>query len=190
MAVTDNYKKHTHKNPIEKFLIGIFYAVLLQEITKLKPQKILDVGCGEGFTLKKLADARIGKTREGIEYSDEAIRLGKKLFPAITITKGSIYELPYKANSFDVVVCTEVLEHLDDPKKAFQELARVSSNYVVLTVPNEPFWMMAQLLRGKNIRRFGNDIEHINHWTVLGFRKFVGQVLRIRKTRIALFWTL
>lgn len=187
--MTDNYRKHTHKNPIEKFLIAIFYVTLYSQFKKITPQNVLDVGCGEGFTLKRLKDRKIGKKFEGVEYADAAIKLGKELFPEINIKKGSIYELPYKDNSFDTVMCTEVLEHLDDPRKALKELSRVSSKYVVLTVPNEPFWMMANFLRGKNVKRWGNDIEHIQHWTFWEFKKFVGNELKIRSTRIALFWT-
>lgn len=187
---TDNYKKHTHKNPIEKYLIGNFYNVLNKILRDINPNKILDVGSGEGFTLKRLQENHIGKKLEGVEYSNEAIRIGKKLFPDIVIKKGTIYELSYKDNSFDTVICTEVLEHLEDPRAALKELARVSSRYILLTVPNEPFFIAANLLRGKNIRRFGNDIEHINHWTFWGFRKFVKEELTIISSRSALFWTI
>ena len=50
---------------------------------------------------------------EGIEYLQAAIDLGKKTYPDIKITKGTIYELPYKDNSFDLVLCTEVLERVN-----------------------------------------------------------------------------
>ena len=188
--MTDNFRKHTHPNPIERFLINIFYQKLNTELRKLNPQKILDVGCGEGFTLHRLKENHIGKELEGIEYLDTAIKLGKEHFPDIKIRKGTIYDLPYKDNSFDVVLCTEVLEHLEDPEKALKELKRVSSNFVVLTVPNEPFWMLANLLRGKNIKRWGNDIEHINHWTLWGFKKFISRELTILIATVALFWTI
>lgn len=49
---TDNYRKHTSGNPVQQYLIERFYKVLLQEVKKLKPNSILDVGCGEGFTLE------------------------------------------------------------------------------------------------------------------------------------------
>ena len=131
------------------------------------------VGCGEGFTLNRLKEHGIGKRLEGIEYKKDAIELGRKTYPDIKIIKGSIYDLPYKDNYFDLVLCTEVLEHLDDPKKGLEELVRVSKKYLVVSVPNEPFFMFAQLVRGKNWSRFGNDIEHVNHWTMFGFPKFI-----------------
>ena len=87
--------------------------------------------------------------------------------------KGDIYKLPYKSNSFDLVVCTEVLEHLENPKKALRELIRVSGKYILLSVPNEPFFRLSNFLRGKNLPRWGNDIEHVQNWTSSGFAKFV-----------------
>src|SRR6266576_596786 len=146
MESTDNYRKHTHKNPIQRFLLALFYKFLLKEVRKINPESILDVGCGEGFTLSKLKEAGLRKKLEGVEYLDTAIALGKKERPDIHIKKGTIYDLPYKDNAFDLVLCTEVLEHLEEPEKALKELIRVSKRYMLLTVPNEPFFMMAQLV--------------------------------------------
>lgn len=171
--VTSNYQKHTHWNPIQRILIGFFYWIALDMLRELNPDKVLDVGCGEGYTLEKLRKAKIGKYLEGIEYLQEAIDLGRKLHPHIKIKKGSIYELPYKDNSFDMVLCTEVLEHLEDPRKGLKEILRVTSKYCLISVPNEPFFMLANLVRLKNVSRFGNDSDHKNHWTYFSFKKFL-----------------
>jgi 2-polyprenyl-3-methyl-5-hydroxy-6-metoxy-1,4-benzoquinol methylase len=192
MEKTDNFKKHTHRNPLQRLLLWNFFRHLVNLISSKKVDSILDVGCGEGFTLNRLKEKGIGKNLEGLEYSKEAIALGKKTYPDIKITRGSIYELPYADNSFDLVLCTEVLEHLDKPRDALKELIRVSKKYLVISVPNEPFFMLAQLVRGKNWSRFGNDIEHINHWTMLGFPKFVkknASVIVLAK-RFPFAWTM
>lgn len=192
MKATDNYKKHTHRNPIQRFLLWNFFRNLLNLISKKKVESILDVGCGEGFTLNRLKEHKIGKKLEGLEYLQTAIDLGKEMYPDIKITQGSIYELPYKDNSFDLVLCTEVLEHLEEPQKALKELVRVSNKYIVISVPNEPFFMFAQMVRGKNWSRFGNDIEHINHWTMFGFPRFVkkNSKVQILAKRFPFAWTM
>lgn len=190
MEVTDNFRKHTHRNPIQRFLLDNFYKHVFRLLKLVPNGSILDVGCGEGFTLHKLQEAHIGKKLEGIEYQEKAIKLGKKQYPDLLIKQGSIYELPYKDSAFDLVLCTEVLEHMEDPKKALAELVRVSKKYVLLSVPNEPFFMLAQLLRGKNWSRLGNDIEHINHWSFLGFQKFVSEKIKIQAISIPFFWTI
>lgn len=186
-----NFVKHTSKNPIQKFLINNFYSSLISLAKPLLLDTILDAGCGEGFTMDKLAKFGIGKKIEGVEYSKDAILLGKKLFPKLTFKEGDVYDLPYKDNSFDLVICTEVLEHLDEPSKALKEVLRTSKRYVLISVPNEPFFMLGNFIRGQNLPRLGNDPEHINHWTIssfLGFLKKNG--LKIKIIRLPFPWIL
>ena len=192
METTDNFKKHTHRNPIQRLLLWNFFRHLVNLTASKKVDSILDVGCGEGFTLNRLREKGIGEKLEGIEYSQDAIDLGKNMYPGVKITKGDIHSLPYKDNSFDLVLCTEVLEHVKDPDKALRELVRVSKKYLIVSVPNEPFFMFAQLVRGKNWSRFGNDIEHINHWTMLSFAKFVkrNSDVKILARRFPFAWTM
>jgi 2-polyprenyl-3-methyl-5-hydroxy-6-metoxy-1,4-benzoquinol methylase len=194
MQATDNYKKHTHKNPIQRFLLANFFKNLVKLTQAKTVDSILDVGCGEGFTLNRLKENGIGKRLEGIEYLQAAIDLGRKTYPDVLIKKGTIYNLPYKTDSFDLVLCTEVLEHLEKPQDALKELVRVSKKYLVISVPNEPFFMLAQLIRGKNWSRLGNDIEHINHWTIFGFPQFVkknaGARVHILARRFPFAWTM
>ena len=187
---TTNYTKITTNNPISKFFLNNFYRELINELKVLKPESVLDAGCGEGFTLAKLKKASIGQKLEGIEYMDEAIEIGKKINPEIVIKKGDIYKLPYKDNSFDLVLCTEVLEHLDDPGKAINELKRVAKKYVVLTVPNEPLFTIQRILRGKNILGLGAHPEHIQHWSSQKFKDFVSRQLNIVSSKTPLPWTM
>lgn len=173
MKTTDNYRKHTTGNPLQRFFITNFEKTLAKEVKKLGVNSILDAGAGEGFTLEFLRTKEIGKTYEGIDFLKTAVDIGSKIHPKVKLKQASVYELPYKDKSFDLVLCTEVLEHLEEPKKALKELFRVSGRYVLLSVPNEPIFMGSNFLRGKNWSRFGNDIEHINHWTFFGFESFV-----------------
>ena len=66
-----------------------------------------------------------------------------------------------------------MLEHLEDPAAALAELQRVAGYAVLLTVPDEPWFCMGNLLVCKHVRRFGNPPGHINHWT---YRKFLSYV--------------
>lgn len=173
---TDNYRKHTASNPLQRFLIGRFFNTLINEARKLNPNNILDVGCGEGFTLEKFRLQGIGKELVGIDFSNEAISIGKKTHPELKLQPGTIYHVPFKSSSFDLVVCTEVLEHLEFPEKALEQLEKVTKKYCIISVPHEPWFMLANFLRGKNLSRWGNDIEHINHWS----RKGIADLIRTR----------
>lgn len=188
---TTNYEKHTSRNPIQKLLLANFYREAFKMLRKIKPNSLLDVGAGEGFTLYKLQTEGIGNHLEGIEYMDEAIELGKKLYPQVKITKGDIYKLPYKNNSFDVVISTEVLEHLDKPAQALDELKRVSKSNLLLSVPNEPWFTIQRFLRGKNLLKLGAHSEHIHWWTKNAFIKFLEEnKLKILEVKTPFAWTL
>jgi len=50
-------------------------------------------------------------------------------------TVGSIYKLKFKDKEFDTAIVSEVIEHLDNPDKAMEELKRISKKYIIITVP-------------------------------------------------------
>ncbi len=188
MAKTSNLAKHTSKNPLKRFFLNNFENNLTSVIAPLNPLRILDAGCGEGFTLAKLYELKIGKELAGIDYSKIAIDTAKKLFPYLNVKTGDIYKLPYKDNSFDLVICTEVLEHLEKPVEAISELKRVSSKYILFTVPNEPWWMLF------NFTKWGRqkEIGHINHWGSSSFQKFIGRnsMFKIVSVKHPFPWTM
>ncbi len=96
---------------------------------------LLDVGCGNGLFVNALtggASDGFGRV-VGLDLSEEALKnvhVGK--------VRGSITDLPFETGSFDLVTCLEVVEHIPQPEfeTALAELRRVSSKYVLLTVPN------------------------------------------------------
>lgn len=188
--LTDNYKKHTASNPIQRFLIDRFFNTLLREVKTLQPVSILDVGCGEGFTLDKFYNNNLGKELVGIDFLDKAIEIGKKAHPHLKLQPGTIYHIPFKPSSFDLVVCTEVLEHLEFPEKALDQLEKVTKKYCIISVPHEPWFMLANFLRGKNLSRWGNDIEHINHWSRKGIAGLIRTKFDILEIRQPFPWTL
>ena len=191
MPETTNYLKHANANPIQKALINNFYAKLFKIVKPLKLTRVLYVGCGEGFTLKKLEEKKIGKENEGIDFSKDAIKLGKNLYPGLKLNIGDVNKLNYPDDSFDLAMCTEVLEHLENPTRAVAEIKRVTRKYIVFSVPNEPFFILANFLRGKYLKNFGNHPEHINHWTMWGFERFLkNQGLTIVKTKHPFAWSL
>src|SRR5579872_4398287 len=140
MENTTNYIKHkkSSKHPVNNYFLKNFNKALIKESKKLRPASVLDVGCGEGFVLSSFKANKIGKKLEGVDYSEQAVRVGKKLHPYLDLKKGNIYKLPYDDNSFDLVICIEVLEHLEYPDRALKELMRVSKKNLILSVPNEP----------------------------------------------------
>src|SRR5262249_59414544 len=85
---------------------------------------------------------------------------------------GSVLSLPFAADSFDVVLCLEVLEHLQDPLPAVRELSRVARRGLILSVPYEPYFRIGNVLRGKHLSRLGAHPEHVQHSNRRTFRSF------------------
>jgi len=172
--------KKTKKNPVSKLFQNNFLNTVIKTTRPLNIENILDAGCGDGILLARLKREKIGKSWVGFDSDAGIVELANKLHPGIKITKENIYDIPYKSNSFDLVACTEVLERLENPKKAYKELLRVSRKYVLLSVPNEPFFTLQRIGRLKNLLQFGKHPEYVQRWTVPGFTKFV----KVRNVKI------
>ena len=181
-----NYKKYKNKNPLMHLVISNFLNQVKKNIDSVKVDSILDAGCGEGFTLRYLNI----NNANGVDISKSAIKIAKSLNPKCKFKEGSIYKLPFEKNSFDLVMALEVLEHLEEPQKAIDEVKRVSKRYCIFSVPNEPWFRMMNLLRCKNISRLGNDVEHVQNWSSKEFLKLIEKEFNIISVRKPFPWTL
>lgn len=174
-----NYEKYMTKNRLKRKMVERLNEKIVNHIKCLCAEvgkekvKILDAGCGEGF-ISDLIYRNVENVQiTGLEYTEEALKIARQMNENITFVQGDIYQMPFEDNAFDIVLCTEVLEHLEKPDLALQELARVAQHVVFLTVPNEPWFCMGNLLALKNVSRLGNPIDHINHWTYRSFVKYI-----------------
>lgn len=98
--------------------------------------RILDAGCGGGAVLAELA--RLG-TAVGLEPS-AASRARALARGAGEVVDGDLEALPFADGEFDLALCLDVLEHLDDDRGALAELRRVvgAGGALVVTVPAHP----------------------------------------------------
>lgn len=102
--------------------------------SSLSGARVLDVGCGTGYTLSRLPD---GVHATGIDISPTSVALARERAPGASIVQGSATALPFDDASFDACVALDVLEHLDDDLGAARELRRVvrPGGVVLITVP-------------------------------------------------------
>jgi ubiquinone/menaquinone biosynthesis C-methylase UbiE len=192
--VSSNYRKHTAGNPIQRALIERFHRKIVAEIAALKPQTFLDAGCGEGFVAQRVLREVPGIALTGCDVSDAALAVAAGANPEGRFVAGSVVELPFADKSFEVVGCFEVLEHLTGelPRQALAEMARVARRSVVLSVPHEPAFCLANAARGKNwdVRPRGSDPDHKQFWSRAAFGQLVGERFRVRKLDGSLPWTI
>ena len=165
----------------QKLIDGYFKAVKRLLKTPLKSNnkmKALEIGCGEGYSTKRLRDMLpIHVELEASEFVEAQIPEAKKINPDLRITAESVYDLKRSDNSLDIVFLLEVLEHLDYPEKALEEISRVvrPDGYLILGVPREPLWRVINMARGKYLKNFGNTTGHLNHWSKKSLIKHVEQ---------------
>lgn len=189
---TSNYAKHTNTNPVQRRLIDRFHHVVTGKIGELAPQTLLDAGCGEGFVSNVLLQHFPGLDISAFDFNPSSVALAQQRNPSVDCRVASIYDIPWNTNTFDVVCCFEVLEHLHEPTAALRELARVSNRYLVLSVPHEPWFSLSNAARGKNldIHPRGSDPDHRNFWTRAAFGRFVAQVADVKWLGGSLPWTI
>lgn len=122
--------------------------------------RVLDAGCGEGFYVM-LLDELYGGEVVGLDFDPEILKLAKKWIkekPNVKLIEGDVTKLPFKNESFDKIILSEVLEHVPDDQKALTEMYRVlkPGGILGITVPNHnyPFlwdplnWLREHLRRG------------------------------------------
>jgi 2-polyprenyl-3-methyl-5-hydroxy-6-metoxy-1,4-benzoquinol methylase len=137
---------------------------------------VLDVGCGEGVLTERFADRLAPGRVVGVDLADPKLeaewsrrRRENLEFRAVDAAGG----LPFEAAEYDLVTAIEVLEHLDDPRAALAEMARVSASHLLVSVPREPLWRLLNLLRGAYVRQLGNTPGHVNHFSRRGLERLL-----------------
>lgn len=187
------YDKYHTRNPVARALMnGFLYSFdsLVDAIEK--PASAFEVGCGEGELSIRLA--RKGIRVSGIDIAAEAIEEARARVAQagvqVELATGSIYELDTVNNRAELVVCCEVLEHLEDTSAALDKLHALCGKWLITSVPREPVWRMLNLSRGKYISQLGNTPGHIQHWSSREFVRLLETRFRVLECRTPLPWTM
>ncbi len=188
MSECGNWQKYQNRNPLQRLLIQNFLDTIVAITRSLPTSTILDAGCAEGFVSQRLLEEWPGAQVVGIDVDIGALTRGQRLNPVTRFGSGDITSLPFKDKSFDLVICTEVLEHLPHPESALSELQRMTRRYCLLSVPHEPFFRLSNLMRGKNISRLGDDVDHYHHWGALAFRRLTNHYFHPVSSRFPFPW--
>ena len=188
---TGNQQKHESSNPLQRRLIERFHDEVLRLLGIAGPSTVLDLGCGEGFVLREVADRGFNADLTGVDRSAPAIASAReRVGGRATLLEGDITDFDDNVGPFDTVMMLEVLEHLEDPGAALDLIVGLGPTHVVLSVPREPFFRGLNLLRLKNVRRLGNDPEHVQNWSSRGFERFVSSHFDVVERGAAFPWTL
>lgn len=164
--------KYESTGKISTYLVDNYFkavARLLTNIPEGQLRNALEVGCGAGYSTNSLKNFIPSHTLlSASEFELDLVKLACKRNPEVEIIQEDVYNLQRRAESFDLLFLLEVLEHLEEPVRALQELKRVSSSYLILGVPREPLWRFLNCLRFKYLKDLGNTPGHLNHWSRKG----------------------
>ncbi len=187
--VGNHYDKYGTRNPIARALVRGFLDAVTGLYRSVGARTVLEVGCGEGLLAQQLWSSAPQPKR--FVASDLVLdRISPRLDPSIERVQASIYELPFEDDSFDLVVCCEVLEHIADPARGLAELTRVAGRRVLVSAPWEPLWRAMNLARGRYLRALGNTPGHIQHFSRREFVALASTRMRVLERRTPLPWTI
>lgn len=185
-----NLQKHTSKNPVIRSMMRTYYRDVCTAAELARTSTILDAGCGEGFTTTKVADHLPEAHILAADMQPEYIEFARENHSRknITFKVAELNELS-RSSSFNLVMCTQVLEHLPDYDAAMKLLCSLSDSHVLITVPNEPWFRIGNLLRLKYVTSLGNTPGHINHWSKNGLKKLLSRFGTIEFLKTSTVWT-
>ncbi len=149
--------KETHEDVPPDFYDSALKTILFHRlwhtrrfawISKLVPKvdgRILDIGC-DGATLTEVVAQKAGAEEVvGIDISAEAVTYSRRKHPDFHLAVGHAEDLPFRDASFDMIFCSEVLEHVEYPEKLLAEVKRclTMDGYCIIEVPTESMFFKA-----------------------------------------------
>jgi 2-polyprenyl-3-methyl-5-hydroxy-6-metoxy-1,4-benzoquinol methylase len=183
------YDKYASGNPIERYLMDRFIIHIFEMVEFTDCEEIHEVGCGEGHLSGIISEKTNIKIR-ATDFSENIIKTATKNYPSINFEVKDIYQLDPANDSACLIICSEVLEHLEDPAKALKILSNLIKKYIIISVPREPIWRILNIVRGKYLSHLGNTPGHLNHWSKISFINTVGRYFKIIDVRSPFPWTI
>lgn len=185
--------KYGSRNPVARALMRGFLDDVAGLVRRSGCTEALEVGCGEGMLSIQLYQ-RLGLRILGTDFSKQVIELARNNAQdagvEVEFQVGDVYGLNAQQHQRDLVICCEVLEHLDQPERALRTITQLAPQYMVFSVPREPLWRGLNMLRGKYWGDFGNTPGHLQHWSKSAFTRLIEHHAEIVEVRSPLPWTI
>ncbi len=154
--IADIWESKINNSETNKRLNVVFQKLLTSK--ELKTKNFLEIGCGLGYFSNKAS--KMGAKVTGIDIGPKLVAINKKITPKGKFVVSSASKLLFNDESFDIVLTTEVIEHVDKQKDAIKEMFRVlkTNGVLVITTPNRVFKPLFDFLSLVGIRPYhGNE---------------------------------
>ena len=135
---------------LERRLSITFDKLLPQDLTGVRT---LDLGCGSGWFSRRALER--GARVTSLDISTSLARMTHYRTQACAVAADAIYA-PFASGSFELIVCSEMLEHLERPERGVQEIGRLIApgGTVVLTTPNRRWLWLVNLATKIGLRPY------------------------------------
>jgi ubiquinone/menaquinone biosynthesis C-methylase UbiE len=170
IAFTINVEETTYEMPTEWRMLGAQgkaeHILNLCERNRIRPERILEVGAGDGAILRCLSKAGCCKELHALEISQSGVGviLSQQIPGLMSCQTFDGYNLPFGDKSFDLIVLSHVLEHVEFERALLREIRRVSE-YQVIEIP-----MDGNALKDETYHMLGPSYGHINAHTTDSLR--------------------
>jgi 2-polyprenyl-3-methyl-5-hydroxy-6-metoxy-1,4-benzoquinol methylase len=184
--------KYGTSNPISRRLVAGFMSELDSLVERTGAHEAHEVGCGEGELAIRLAQRglRVRGTDAFAQVLDEARQRAAAAGVQIDFEATPVERLEPGRHATELVVCCEVLEHLEDPERALDVLAGLARPWLIASVPREPLWRALNLARLSYVGSLGNTPGHLGHWSKAGFVQFLTSRFEVIEVRTPMPWTM
>lgn len=191
----EHYDLGIKRNLFQRF----WHRRRFQEVLKLVPpltERMADIGCHSGLFTEKIVQVINPRKVYGLDISHRAIAKARKRIKRGSFVVGDAHNLPFNSQFFDLVVCLEMLEHVDHPEQVLKEIYRVlkrNGNAVLLVPTNSllfeivwfiwnlhhPVWkhVHVQKFPGKTLEKMARDLN----FRVVSVKKFNLGMLKLLK---------
>ncbi|HXG42057.1 MAG TPA: class I SAM-dependent methyltransferase [Dehalococcoidia bacterium] len=188
-ATRTNLVRYGTRNPAKRLLLRALERQVMAWVDRVAPGSVLDAGCGHGFMLARLLGRRPALLTVGADLSAVALAYAGRLAPRAQLVRADLCHLPLADGRFDLVLCMGVLPYLSDPRAGLRELARVARGHVLLEVPWEPWFRLANLATLNHLPNLGNPGFRY-HWGRRSFVRMVAQEMEVLEVAGPFPWTL
>ncbi len=168
----DAYYAESH--PLIRAIESRRLAIIRGWLDLPRGAQLIEVGVGGGHVLRMFPHVRL----TGVDVSPEMIKKAERNLAGLdaSLRAGELEDMGFADESFDAAICTEVLEHVVDPRGVLRELRRVikRTGRAVITFPNDPLILrLKALVRRSGLPRlglfrrvdWGGDHFHLHAWT-------------------------
>jgi len=172
----DYYKKVMESgHSTQRFLYDIRENFVFELVDAKKGEKVIDLGFGSGIILRMLMD--VGCKVYGTDISADAVAFFKKHNKKAKVKVGDAQSPDFPDNTFDKVICSEVIEHVKKPEKLLREVHRIlkpKGKFIISTPNYTSHWPLVEWMFDRSsIPKQGSQLreQHISKFNFFSLRR-------------------